>query len=231
MNRPEATLFMLMSLDGKISTGDTEVMDADKDFPKVSGLEEGLQQYYDIEKTTDVYSFNSGRVFAKIGLNEKKIFINIVPAFFVIVDNKPHLTVGGLEHLLSKTKGVILITTNKQHPAFDLEDTQENLEILFYEGEIDFVDAFAKLKNGHGVDKMTIQSGGTLNAKLFRENLVDHVSVVVAPVVIGGKDTATLVDGESLHSEKDLADIKSLKLKSCEELKSSYLHLKYDVIY
>jgi len=31
MNRPETTLFMLMSVDGKISTGDTDILDVDQD--------------------------------------------------------------------------------------------------------------------------------------------------------------------------------------------------------
>ena len=52
MDRPITTLFMLMSLDGKISTGALDALDVDKDFPKISGLKEGLHQYYEIEQTT-----------------------------------------------------------------------------------------------------------------------------------------------------------------------------------
>ena len=35
MDRPITTLFMLMSVDGKISTGATDDLDVDKDFPKI----------------------------------------------------------------------------------------------------------------------------------------------------------------------------------------------------
>ena len=62
MDRPITTLYMLMSLDGKISTGASDDRDVDKDFPKIDGLKEGLYQYYDIEQTTDLWSFNTGRV-------------------------------------------------------------------------------------------------------------------------------------------------------------------------
>ena len=55
-NRPITTLFMLMSVDGKISTGETDELDFDQDLPKISGVKEGLHQYYDIEKTTDLWS-------------------------------------------------------------------------------------------------------------------------------------------------------------------------------
>ena len=44
------TLFMLSSVDGKISTGNIDKRDVDKDFPKIEGLKEGLQQYYALEK-------------------------------------------------------------------------------------------------------------------------------------------------------------------------------------
>ncbi len=45
MDRPITTLFMLMSVDGKISTGATDNLDVDKDFPKIAGVREGLHQY------------------------------------------------------------------------------------------------------------------------------------------------------------------------------------------
>ena len=48
MKRPITTLFMLMSLDGKISTGATDAFDVDQDFPKIPGLCEVLHQYYEI---------------------------------------------------------------------------------------------------------------------------------------------------------------------------------------
>ena len=69
MDRPITTLFMLMSVDGKISTGATDEMDVDKDFPNISGVREGLHQYYEIEQTTDLWSLNTGRVQAKMGVN------------------------------------------------------------------------------------------------------------------------------------------------------------------
>ena len=45
MDRPITTLYMLMSLDGKISTGASDDRDVDKDFPNIAGLKEGLPQY------------------------------------------------------------------------------------------------------------------------------------------------------------------------------------------
>ena len=44
MDRPVTTLYMLMSVDGKISTGSTDNMDVDKDLPGIKGVGEGLHQ-------------------------------------------------------------------------------------------------------------------------------------------------------------------------------------------
>ena len=84
---------MLSSVDGKISTGSTDNLDVDKDFPTISGVKEGLYQYYEIEQTTDLWSLNSGRVQAKIGVNTRP-FPEKSPVSFVIIDNK-HLTERG----------------------------------------------------------------------------------------------------------------------------------------
>ena len=48
MKKPNTTLFMLISVDGKISTGNINERDTDKDFHKIKGVVEGLQQYYDL---------------------------------------------------------------------------------------------------------------------------------------------------------------------------------------
>ncbi len=57
--KPITTLFMLMSVDGKISTGAVDELDIDREFPRINGVKEGVYQYYEIEKTTDLWSLNS----------------------------------------------------------------------------------------------------------------------------------------------------------------------------
>ena len=97
--RPITTLFMLQSLDGKISSGNNDTLDADQDFYKIDGVKEGLHQYYEIEQKTDFYSLNTGRVMAKIGVNNKKEYHEKVDVRFIIIDNKPHLNENGIDYL------------------------------------------------------------------------------------------------------------------------------------
>ena len=160
-NRPKTTLFMLMSIDGKISTGDTDALDVDRDLPNVAGVREGLHQYYELEQQTDLFSLNTGRVMAKIGMNEKTDEPKPIPCSFIIIDNKPHLTAAGVSCLAKKLKKLILVTSNPQHPAFKAHES--NVVVVFQSDGIRFGELFEKLKKDFGVDSLTVQSGGTLN--------------------------------------------------------------------
>ena len=194
MDRPIATLFMLMSVDGKISTGSTDELDVDRDFPKLHGVREGLHQYYEIEQTTDLWSFNTGRVQAKMGVNEKEL-PDKTPVSFVLLDNH-HLTEHGVRYFCAKSKQAVVITSNPTHPAFHVD--ADNLHIIYQE-RLSLGDALARLKQECGCERLTVQSGGTVNSLFLRGKLLDYVDIVVAPVLIGGKDTPTLIDGKSLR--------------------------------
>ena len=195
MDRPVTTLFMLMSVDGKISTGASDHLDVDKDFPKIAGVKEGLYQYYEIEQTTDLWSVNSGRVQAKIGVNTADM-PDKTPVSFVIIDNK-HLQEHGVRYFCALSKQFVLVTSNEKHPAFEIEE--DNLRIL-YQNELSLKDVLTKLKSEYSCERITIQTGGTLNELFLREKLIDYIDIVVAPVLIGGKDTSTLIDGTSIMS-------------------------------
>lgn len=225
MDRPITTLFMLMSVDGKISTGSTDNMDVDKDFPNVEGVREGLHQYYEIEQTTDLWSLNSGRVQAKIGVNERTIPKQKSPVSFVIVDNH-HLTEHGVRYFCALSQEFVLVTSNKNHPAFQVGSN--NLHIIFQD-EFNPCDMLARLKRDFGCERITIQTGGTLNAIFLKNKLFDFVDIVVAPVLVGGKDTSTLIDGKSKTLQSELKDLGVLELERCERLENSYLRLVYRV--
>lgn len=227
MNRPITTLFMLMSLDGKISTGETDEFDVDKDFKNIDGVKEGLFQYYEIEQTTDLWSLNTGRVMEKIGINLKKDKPNKTNVSFVIIDRKPHLNENGVNYLCNLVKDLHIVTNNKNHPAFSLKNA--NLHIMYFEENIDLEECLIKLKKEHNVERITIQSGGTLNGEFLRKNIIDYVDIVVAPILIGGQNVSTLIDGVSIKDTSELNKLKSLKLIECKALENSYIRLKYKV--
>lgn len=228
-NKPITTLFMLQSLDGKISSGNNDELDADKDWCKIDGVKEGLQQYYDIEQTTDLFSLNTGRVMAKIGVNDRKEEPNKTPCSFIIIDNKPHLNKKGIEYLCKWVNTLYLVTTNKNHIAYTLQKGYSNLVILSYD-QLDLNVLLDDLGEKYNVDYLTIQSGGNLNGLFLRENLIDYVNIVIAPLLVGGKETSTLIDGEAITSTNELHKLRALRLQECNQLNNSYIQLKYKVI-
>lgn len=225
MTRPITTLFMLMSVDGKISSGVTDNLDFDKDFPHIEGVKEGLQQYYDIEQTTDLWSLNSGRVQAKMGVNEKNLPAK-TPVSFVLIDNH-HLTEHGVRYFCARSKEFVVVTENESHPAFGVRE--KNLHIILQD-KLDLVNMLCQLKERFGCERITIQTGGTLNGLFLRNKLFDYIDIVVAPVLVGGKDTTTLIDGEAIFTTQQLSELGVLKLESVQTLKGSYLRLRYKVV-
>ena len=203
-------------------------MDVDRDFPHIPGVREGLKQYYDLELGTDQFSLNTGRTLAKIGINQKQNNTEQLPVTYVVVDSKPHLSEQGVSHLAHKGRELIVVTSHPAHPALVLRERIANLHVLYYE-RIDFTHVFIRLKHEFGAESMTIQSGGTLNTTLVREGLVDRILSVIAPALIGGRDTPTLMDGESLHSTAELSNIRSLGLVRATPLQDSYVLLEYEV--
>lgn len=225
MARPITTLFMLMSVDGKISTGSSDDLDFDKDFPNIDGVKEGVQQYYDIEQTTDLWSLNSGRVQAKMGVNLAALPAK-TPVSFILIDNH-HLTEQGVRYFCGRSQRFVLVTTNKEHPAFKIAES--NLHII-YQNRLNLAEMLQELKQKFGCERITIQTGGTLNGLFLEEKLFDYIDIVVAPVLVGGKNTATLVDGESLMNASQLSRLGILELIDVQMLKNSYIRLRYKVI-
>ena len=153
MNRPITTLFMLMSVDGKISTGDRDELDVDRDFPLIEGLKEGLYQYYDIEQTTDFWSLNTGRVQAKMGVNEKTL-PQKGPVSFVLVDSK-HLTKHGVKYFCALSQTFVLITTNKKHPAYEVK--KDNLPAIHLYKSVGFVEKAIRKGYYQGIDGILME--------------------------------------------------------------------------
>ena len=166
---------------------------------------------------------------AKIGVNNKDNYPDKIDVEFIIIDNKPHLNEKGIDYLCHWVKRLLLVTTNKNHVAFSLKEKYDNLEILSYD-KLDLRKMLIDLKSIYNVNRITIQSGGSLNGLFLRNNLIDYVHIVIAPILVGGYDTSTLIDGKSITSPSELNKLKALKLEECNRLNDSYIELKYKVI-
>ena len=162
---------------------------------------------------------------AKIGVNERPTPAK-TPVSFVLIDNT-HLTERGVRYFCALSQQFVLVTTNQNHPAFGVQ--ADNLHII-YQPTLSLSKMLKILKTDYGCERLTIQSGGTLNGLFLREKLLDYVDFVIAPVLIGGKETSTLIDGQALMHESELSKLGVLQLQECDVLQHSYVRLRYKVI-
>ena len=147
---------------------------------------------------------------------------------FVIIYNETHLNENGIDYICNWVESLILVTTNKKHIAYSLTDKYDNLDILYYE-ELDLTRLLEDLSSKYNAERLTIQSGGSLNGLFLRNNLIDYVNIVIAPLLVGGKDVSTLIDGEAISHSEELSKLKALELIECNQLNNSYIQLKYKV--
>lgn len=69
-----------------------------------------------------------------------------------------------------------------------------------------------------------------MNGLFLRKKLLDYIDIVVAPILIGGDATTTLIDGESIYLPSQLSELGVLEMESAQPLDKSYLRLRYRVI-
>ena len=91
---------------------------------------------------------------------------------------------------------------------------------------IDFASALAILKSRFGIDRLTVEGGGTINASLLHAGLIDELSLLVFPVADGRSDIKSLF--ETPHPTSGLR-AKALSLLSVRRRPGGILWLRYRV--
>ncbi len=90
------------------------------------------------------------------------------------------------------------------------------------------ISEIARLINSrYGVKVLRADCGGTLNGVLLREGLVDEVSVLLSPCLVGGTEPRSIFIAPELESEEDTI---GLRLQRMEKLDGDVVWLFYQVI-
>jgi 2,5-diamino-6-(ribosylamino)-4(3H)-pyrimidinone 5'-phosphate reductase len=116
--------------------------------------------------------------------------------------------------VLNKDAKTIIATTEdtneeKEKKIKMLEDMGVEV-VRCGKGKVDLKKLMEILYN-KGIKSILLEGGGTLNWGMFKEGLVDEVSVYIAPKIFGGKDAPTYVDGEGF---KTVDECVKLELKN-----------------
>jgi 2,5-diamino-6-(ribosylamino)-4(3H)-pyrimidinone 5'-phosphate reductase len=115
------------------------------------------------------------------------------------------------------TPGAYLDYLQERHVAY----------IIAGEDHVDLRAALQELNARHGVQLVRVDSGGTLNGVLLRAGLVDEVSVLVNPSLVGGTTPRSIFQAPDLTSNQGVV---KLKLNHIERIEGDVVWLRYDVI-
>ena len=192
-----------MTLDGKIATktGSSEI----------SGPED-LKRVHVIRKEADAIMVGINTLL----IDDPRLTVHKIPSktddnpTSVVVDSKARTP---LDARILNNDAPTIIAVSKKAPSEKIEKLRERVEIIVCgETQVDLVELMEKLKQ-NGIDTLMLEGGSTLNFSMIENGLVDEVRVCVAPMIAGGKEAKTLVDGKGFDFMKD-----AVKL----ELKKSY---------
>ena len=93
---------------------------------------------------------------------------------------------------------VIIFTTTQTAPAEIQRLFELGVQVIVMgERRVDLKGALQCLKD-RGICRLLIEGGGTLNEELLKQNLVDEISVYIAPLIFGGADAPTFAAGAGL---------------------------------
>lgn len=214
--KPRVILNAAMTLDGKIATktGSSEIS-GEKDLLRVHQLRQecdaiivGINTLLadnprlTIHKISADPADNPVRVVVDSNARtplDFRILSKEAPTIIAVSEKAPHDRV---DQLLKKAK---VIVCGKE--KVDLDCLMENL--------------------GHrGVQTLMLEGGSTLNYSMLSAGLVHEVRVCVAPMIAGGSQAKTLVDGDGVEYMKDAL---RLRLKNSYTLNQDLI-LEYEVL-
>ncbi|MHA1377837.1 MAG: 2,5-diamino-6-(ribosylamino)-4(3H)-pyrimidinone 5'-phosphate reductase [Candidatus Helarchaeota archaeon] len=210
-NRPYVILNAAMSLDGKISTinGDGEFSD-DLDWNRVHKL----------RAEVDGILVGIGTILK----DNPKLRVKYYEGYpaRIIVDSKCRIPLDAKAITFERNKYPTIIGTTEKAPKEKIEALRQLGVKIFICGsgsQVDLVDFMEKLRN-YGIKIIMLEGGGTLNFSMFKKDLIDEIRISMAPVIIGGRNAVSLVEGNGFAKINESVN---LKLKKIEQLGKNIL--------
>lgn len=123
----------------------------------------------------------------------------------------------------------LICVVSEQAPEDYLEMLREKdiSYIVSGKSRINLVRAMELLGEHFGIRRLLLEGGGRINGAFLQADLVDELSLLVAPGIDGHHDIPTVFDG--MFSMRKTAV--PLKLKSIEQRANDLLWLRYEVVH
>ena len=184
-----------MSLDGKLATVGND--------SRISG-ENDLKRVHQIRKEVDGIMVGIGTVLK----DDPRLTVHKINAkrednpIRIVVDSNLRIPLNA--RILNNDAKTIIATTSDNSPEkiekIEKLKEYESVEIIQVGSKKVDLKKLMNILYEKGIKKILLEGGGTLNWGMFKENLVDEVSVYIAPKIFGGKYAPTYVDGEGFKT-------------------------------
>ena len=106
--------------------------------------------------------------------------------------------------------------------------------IIAGDEHVDLQASLEQLASRYGIKVVRVDAGGTLNGLLLRQGLVDEVSLLIYPSLVGGERQSSIFRAPDLAAASAPAwqgsdGVISLRLKDAQKLKGDVMWLRYKV--
>lgn len=120
--------------------------------------------------------------------------------------------------IFKKGEGKRIIAVSESAPQEKVKQLSGKADIISAgKDKVDLKKLLIQLKK-HGINKIMVEGGATLNWGLVSNGLVDEIYTFIGNIILGGKDAPTLVDGDGCEGVAC-----RLELMSCEKLEDGML--------
>jgi len=216
--KPKVTLSAAMTLDGKIATktGSSEI----------SGSED-LSRVHKLRKGMDAIMVGINTVLA----DDPRLTVHKISSkpednpIRVVVDSKARTP---LNYRIINSEAPTIIAVSTEAPTGRVKSLEsvENVEVMICgDNQVDLECLLEKLSE-KGIKTLMLEGGSTLNYSMFKSDLVSEVKLCIAPMIAGGNQAKSLVDGDGVDYMKDAF---RLKFKKSYTLGDDLI-VEYDVI-
>ena len=208
MERPYIICHMTASLDGKV-TGS---------FLEQENVQEVIEQYYKIHRAYQADAFACGRItmegsftggfqpdltpFADAALPYEDYIADKEAKFFAVAFDRKGRLGWTASRIADEDPGydnahIIEVLCEGVNPAYLAYLQSIGVSYIFAgKQEMDVPLAVKKLKMLFGIETLLLEGGSVLNGAFLRADVVDALSLVVAPVTAEKKDKPLFWDGE-----------------------------------
>ncbi|MGB9936845.1 MAG: 2,5-diamino-6-(ribosylamino)-4(3H)-pyrimidinone 5'-phosphate reductase [Methanobacterium sp.] len=199
--KPYITLNAAMTLDGKIATK--------TDSSEISGKED-LIRVHEIRKEVDAIMVGINTLM----VDDPRLTVHKIDAkkednpIRIVVDSKARTPLH-FRILNDDAPTIIAVTENADEEK--IRQLEEKATVLKCgKDRVNLKQLMKKLKE-MGINTLLLEGGSTLNYSMLENGLVDEVRVCIAPMIAGGMDAKTLVDGEGIDEMKDSIKLELVK--------------------